>query len=205
MIGVQIPNPCHENWNNMLPADKGRNCLACAKTVVDFTNMSDHEVQHYLLHNGVGNTCGRFKKTQLTAVVLDIPMSIINEPMALWKKFLAAVLIVFGSFLTSCNEVTEKTKGMIIVEPTIKNNLTTDSITKKDTLIPTPKLAAPIEIEETKNYNYTLPNNDDFIVGEVAAPFQIPAPEDLIGKIVIDSTKLPIKKDSATCAIQNYQ
>ncbi len=61
---VQIPSPCHENWRAMTPALQGRHCGACAKTVVDFTRMSDAEVLAQL-RRASKKTCGRFRANQL--------------------------------------------------------------------------------------------------------------------------------------------
>lgn len=63
-IEFRIPQPCHENWNGMRPLENGRFCNACAKTVVDFSMMSDDEVLHYFSHTS-GNICGRFLPDQL--------------------------------------------------------------------------------------------------------------------------------------------
>lgn len=48
----------------MAPQFQGRFCQNCAKTVVDFTTMSDAEVVAWLLKQG-GHTCGRFREDQL--------------------------------------------------------------------------------------------------------------------------------------------
>ncbi|MCC6762799.1 MAG: carboxypeptidase-like regulatory domain-containing protein [Chitinophagaceae bacterium] len=61
---VHIPKPCHENWQHMTPAEKGRFCGQCQKTVVDFTTMTDDEVLD-TLQAATGNTCGRFLAQQL--------------------------------------------------------------------------------------------------------------------------------------------
>lgn len=63
-ISVYIPEPCHENWNNMLPAEKGRFCNACAKQVIDFSLMSDTQIINYF-KNSTGRVCGRFAEDQL--------------------------------------------------------------------------------------------------------------------------------------------
>ena len=62
-ITVNIPEPCHEDWNKMSPRDKGRHCSKCSKTVVDFTNQSDEQIFKHLKKSN--NTCGRFKTNQL--------------------------------------------------------------------------------------------------------------------------------------------
>ncbi len=102
MFKVSIPTPCHEDWNKMTPDQTGRHCSACAKSVVDFTAMSDEEVQHFFLHKKEEKICGRFKHTQLQRIVIDLPPNIFSVQMPLWKKFLAACLIVFSTTLFSC-------------------------------------------------------------------------------------------------------
>ncbi|MFL5728218.1 MAG: hypothetical protein ACJ75J_01920 [Cytophagaceae bacterium] len=63
-VEIHIPKPCHENWNAMVPSGEGRHCCSCAKTVVDFTVMSDDEVKEYFRKNRGENTCGHFKASQ---------------------------------------------------------------------------------------------------------------------------------------------
>ncbi len=62
--GVNIPKPCHEDWNSMVPDARGRYCASCKKTVVDFTSMTDKEIETYFLLNAHQKTCGHFKVSQ---------------------------------------------------------------------------------------------------------------------------------------------
>lgn len=63
---VRIPNPCNENWNAMSPNEKGRFCNSCDKTVVDFTKMTNPEIQKYFTNNKAeGRICGHFKFDQV--------------------------------------------------------------------------------------------------------------------------------------------
>lgn len=68
---VSIPLPCHENWDNMTPQEKGRFCAACQKTVVDFTNMSDRQIAGFF--KKTNNVCGRFDSTQLQREMVTPP------------------------------------------------------------------------------------------------------------------------------------
>jgi hypothetical protein len=61
---IQIPQPCRENWNAMKPNESGRFCNSCSKTVVDFSKMSDVEVQKYL-QNAAKDVCGYFRHDQV--------------------------------------------------------------------------------------------------------------------------------------------
>lgn len=63
-INLSIPDPCHENWNKMTQADKGRFCASCQKTVIDFTNMSDRQIAEFFKKPS-GSLCGRFQSDQL--------------------------------------------------------------------------------------------------------------------------------------------
>ncbi|MCW4467579.1 carboxypeptidase-like regulatory domain-containing protein [Flavobacterium sp. MFBS3-15] len=62
-IQLSIPEPCHENWDAMTPADKGRFCASCQKNVIDFTRSSDREILEALKSGG--QACGRFRASQL--------------------------------------------------------------------------------------------------------------------------------------------
>ena len=64
-IELSVPEPCHENWNDMTPTEKGRFCAACQKDVVDFTNMGQAELVAFFRKKTSGNVCGRFYEDQL--------------------------------------------------------------------------------------------------------------------------------------------
>ncbi|MBI1226966.1 MAG: T9SS type A sorting domain-containing protein [Bacteroidetes bacterium] len=68
-ITLTVPKPCHEKWQEMTPAEQGRFCLSCQKTVHDFTTKTDREVARYFEHQldstASGSTCGRFRSDQL--------------------------------------------------------------------------------------------------------------------------------------------
>lgn len=61
---LDIPTPCHQNWDAMSEAEQGRYCQVCAKTVIDFSLMSNEDILQYLNTN-TGKVCGRFEKKQL--------------------------------------------------------------------------------------------------------------------------------------------
>ena len=62
---LQIPEPCHENWDKMTPGDKGRFCDSCQKTVHDFTGMTDAQLIAFFKKPSTGSVCGRFYSDQL--------------------------------------------------------------------------------------------------------------------------------------------
>lgn len=87
---LHIPQPCDENWNTMTPAEQGRFCQSCCKTVVDFSNMSDKEVLN-ILAKAPGKTCGRFAEEQLHRPLYH-EAPVVLKP---YKVFLSAFIPTF--------------------------------------------------------------------------------------------------------------
>jgi len=92
-IQISIPITCHENWDAMTPADKGRFCASCQKKVFDFTKSSDREIVYVLKDSE--NACGRFNVNQINRDLI-IP----KEKSSIWIVASAAIV----SFLTIGNQ-----------------------------------------------------------------------------------------------------
>jgi hypothetical protein len=68
-IKISLPEPCHENWNNMTASSQGRFCNTCAKSVIDFSSMTDAEVLNYFSLVKDDNICGRVSPDQLERTI----------------------------------------------------------------------------------------------------------------------------------------
>jgi len=88
-INISIPTPCHENWQDMTVADKGRFCASCQKNVVDFTQSSDRHIAEVFKKEGY--VCGRFLKSQL-----ERDLVIPKEKNRWWMAASAAVVAFVG-------------------------------------------------------------------------------------------------------------
>lgn len=68
-LQLTIPEPCHENWQQMTPTDQGRFCNACAKEVIDFSTMTDIQVLNYFTNMTHEKVCGRALPEQLDRTI----------------------------------------------------------------------------------------------------------------------------------------
>ncbi|HNK29664.1 MAG TPA: hypothetical protein PKG65_12100, partial [Ferruginibacter sp.] len=68
-LQLSIPEPCHENWQEMTPTQQGRFCKACAKEVIDFSMMTDTEVLNYFAGLREEKVCGRALPSQLNRAI----------------------------------------------------------------------------------------------------------------------------------------
>ncbi len=109
---IHIPEPCHEDWDNMRPEDNGRHCLQCCKIVVDFTGWEVEAIASYL-KNTKGNTCGRFTADQVQAPTQPQPEElaryVIRASMPFYRKLAAMIVLFFGLTAASCDA--QKTTG----------------------------------------------------------------------------------------------
>lgn len=136
-ISVYIPEPCHENWNNMLPADKGRFCNACAKQVIDFSMMSDTQIIDYF-KNSTGRVCGRFTEDQLQRSLQPVTQP---KKKAWWMAMTMPLLFLFNkSQAQQCKIVGDTTIALSEIKITevlgkIAVRSINDSDLKKDKII----------------------------------------------------------------------
>lgn len=68
-LHLEIPTPCHEDWNKMNLEAQGRFCNSCQKTVTDFTTMSDAQLIAFF-KKPKPSLCGRFNQQQLERDIL---------------------------------------------------------------------------------------------------------------------------------------
>lgn len=154
MFKIQIPKPCHADWGEMRPTQQGAFCSSCSKEVVDFTKMNDEEVKSYFLQTSTGSTCGRFRTEQIHRIRISLPDNIFIQKIAGWKKFMAVVMLAFGSMLFGCDvDVNKHTQGEIEIQKPLNTKLTDDTIAIHSTemlgMIAMP-IDTPVVIEKDK-------------------------------------------------------
>ena len=129
-ILLHIPEPCHENWDAMTNANKGRHCQSCNKIVVDFSVMSDRQVLEYF-KTTTGKTCGRFHDDQLQRPLIEPQQKSIK-----WNYFIASIL----GFIMSAKTFSQQKVGKVKFagKPSVERvTLKGDTIEiKKDTINP---------------------------------------------------------------------
>lgn len=118
-INLSIPQPCHEDWNKMMPQEKGRFCNSCNKTVIDFTNMSDRQLAEFF-KKPVNSACGRFQPGQLNRDIL-IPKKRIP-----WVRYFFQFTL--PAFLISMKAGAQKNRP-IVGDTTICTNVSSEEKT----------------------------------------------------------------------------
>ncbi|AII52201.1 energy transducer TonB [Hymenobacter sp. APR13] len=84
--------PCSENWQQMTPTAQGRHCASCQRTVFDFTDKTQADLEAARAASPDGRLCGRFRAEQLAPPPRLRPRL---------RRFLVALVLVCGLGLTS--------------------------------------------------------------------------------------------------------
>jgi hypothetical protein len=109
-----IPEPCHENWDKMSPNEQGRFCNSCAKTVVDFSSMTDGQMIDYFTRLKNENVCGRVNTGQLQRP-MEKDLTVRSKISFYWKYALAFFLVAGKANQT-------KAQGLMVRVPTEKSS-----------------------------------------------------------------------------------
>jgi len=129
---LEIPEPCHENWQDMTPQEKGRFCDKCCKVVVDFTNMATDKVIQFISERSSDRICGRFRPDQIVVPVAPTKNSVPHR----FKVFLAALVLVFGGMLfTGCGTHPEK-MGKVASNNFAEQNFNLDTPSSRNNVSP---------------------------------------------------------------------
>jgi hypothetical protein len=189
---LAIPKPCHKAWDDMIPNGEGRYCLSCAKTVTDFSVMTDEAIQQYFLNSGGQPVCGRFKNTQLERIRIQVPSYFFHKRIATWKKFLVIFLFCFGSNFFSIDILLGDSKALYAQSVA---NRSGNKKVKKSRRKKTNKIRRRYEPElfEPKNVMYEI---SGFVVAEkYLPPLPMFPPEDYAPNV--EELQQPVKSDSA--------
>lgn len=151
---INVPKPCSQNWNTMIPNNEGRFCNSCSKTVIDFTKMENTEIKKYLIENsGKESICGHFKLDQIKnekSIKYDNLRNRISRIRIKPIKKMALFSLSLLFSLTSCMG-----KAVIDGEPAVIDNDTisdNEIVNKeKDTLKPNDSIKSEsIQVKENK-------------------------------------------------------
>lgn len=152
---ISIPKPCHENWNEMTPNEKGRFCNVCSKSVVDFTSMKEHEVQDFFIENQNKKVCGRFRNEQIESTFkFNVPQTILFQKRSFSKAFLLSLFVVMGTSLFSCKNHQNQTLGEVAV---VNDSIIT---AEENTLTGDTTITMKPEVEEFGTLGIVLPVKD---------------------------------------------
>lgn len=121
---IQIPEPCHENWNQMLPTEKGKFCKVCTKEVVDFTSKSDEELIRYF--STKGNLCGRFDESQLNRELIAD-----RKKRNHWLSYVASLLFPLSLFSQEKQSSVEKAEKTVQTDTLQYKKLDIGSLQRK--------------------------------------------------------------------------
>jgi hypothetical protein len=149
---IIIDNPCHENWKDMTPNEKGAFCLSCQKNVIDFSKRTIDEIKNFFSElPREESVCGKFKEEQLNEISFEHFFMQFRK----WKYFQKAAVIaffifgfsLFSSAQNNVNRNPHLLKGevaVILPEDSVKTKLVKKTPAQKDTIKQTPVIREPM-------------------------------------------------------------
>lgn len=70
---IEIPEPCHADWDAMRPEERGKFCFECRKTVHDLSSMTEDEAKAFLRRSACNDICISFEHDEEGNLVFEAP------------------------------------------------------------------------------------------------------------------------------------
>lgn len=168
MKNFGIENPCSEDWNKMNHNEKGAFCKLCTKQVHDFSNKSANEIKLTLLQLNGQSVCARMTVSQENELNTEFKTWLAQRRRNPQQLFIAALLIVFGLTLFSCED--ERDQRQIESVQQIARSIATNELTKLEN--------APVEDEIilVPSLQEEIISVESYIMGAYPMPEIIEAP-----------------------------
>jgi TonB family protein len=189
-----VSNPCHENWNGMVPKENGRYCTSCQKIVVDFTKKTEQEIIEYISANSGRKMCGTFINSQLNDQIKD-------QKKEYTIRFLAAVLLVFGMSLFSCQSVDLGDNPN--PDPIkFKNCITTGVVVTPD--INDPSVPPPVIGQIESGSVEKIPLYEEVITGDIVIPDSLQTMKEDDGNEILSIASVMPEFPGGTAKMMEY-
>ncbi len=132
---IAIKEPCSKDWNKMIPNQDGKFCNSCSKTVFDVAQKSETEISKMYRENN-NSMCIRIGKERLSDYQFIHPT----------KRFVAALLLVFGSSLFTFTAVAQDNEP---IEKTIESSNVITGVVKDENGEPMPFVSVSLRLKDS--------------------------------------------------------
>ncbi|MEO6313972.1 MAG: carboxypeptidase-like regulatory domain-containing protein [Chitinophagaceae bacterium] len=138
-IQLQIPSPCHENWDKMTGTEHGRFCMSCQKEVVDFSVLTDKQIIDYI-SRATESICGRVQHDQMNRDLIQ-PREVNRIGWRHWMSVAASVIMAVSGAASQ-----GKTPKQLVVSGSLKPGKKIPVIIKKGELASSEKVPEKIMV-----------------------------------------------------------
>lgn len=221
MKHVGIQQACSEDWSKMTPTEKGAFCQQCTKQVHDFTDKSNDQIKRSLLEMKNQSICMRITIGQENALNAEFEAWRERNKSNFQHLFIAALLLVFGLTLFSCEDERDRQKisdaqvavARIIEEPKVEQAPERKTIFIEPQVIPMEVVNADpvwetvtvMQIEEAPEVVEITPENlrIHYLGGASMTPVYIDYLEETVQELELDENGVPYPTEYKAVAFPN--
>lgn len=93
---IEIPEPCHADWQSMRPEDRGRYCFECKTKVHDLSAMTKAEARRFLERTAREEVCVSYEHAADGSLVFRAPAPVVPISRLRRPRTMAAAVVGAG-------------------------------------------------------------------------------------------------------------